>query len=415
MLRLLEEHAPDLAARTGAPLELAGVAVRRVDVPRRVDIPPHLITDDAHALVTRSDVDIVIELIGGIEPARELLTAALRSGKSVVTANKALLAEHGPSLYKAASEAGVDIYFEAAVAGAIPLLRSIQVSLAGDRINRVMCIVNGTTNYILTKMDESGADRSDALAEATRLGYAEADPTADVEGYDAASKAAILGSLAFHTRVASESVFRRGITAVTAEEVADARDLGYVIKLLAIAERSESATGPALSVRVHPTLIPRTHPLASVREAFNAVFIEAEAAGQLMLYGPGAGGAPTASAVMGDVVTAARHVVEGSIGPGESAYADIEVLPMDATITQYYLRIDVADETGVLASIARVFADRGVSIATVRQEGQGEDATLKVMTHRAVEADLAAVVGDLRDHRSVRSVSSVLRVHGSET
>src|SRR4051812_3579899 len=310
VVRLLGEQAGDLAARVGAQVELVGVAVRRLDAQRDIDVPDGLLTTDAMGLVTRGDVDLVVEVIGGIEPARSLILAALESGASVVTANKALLAEDGPTLFEAAEKAGRDLYYEAAVAGAIPILRPLRESLAGDRVTRVLGIVNGTTNFILDRMDTSGAGFTEALEEAQALGYAEADPTADIEGFDAAAKAAILASLAFHTRVTAGDVYREGIAEVTASDVSSARQMGSVVKLLAICALEEGPDGPAVSARVHPAMIPRSHPLASVREAFNAVFVESEAAGQLMFYGPGAGGSPTASAVMGDLVTVARNRLE---------------------------------------------------------------------------------------------------------
>ncbi len=347
VVRLLTEQADDLAARVGAPVALVGVAVRRIDAPREVEVPEGLLTTDAAGLVARDDVDLVVEVIGGIEPARSLILAALESGASVVTANKALLAEDGPTLFEAADKAGRDLYYEAAVAGAIPILRPLRESLAGDRVTRVLGIVNGTTNFILDKMDTTGAGFEEALEEAQDLGYAEADPTADVEGFDAAAKAAILASLAFHTRVTAADVHREGITDVTAADIASAREMGSVVKLLAIAELADGARGDAgVSVRVHPAMIPRSHPLASVREAFNAVFVESEAAGQLMFYGPGAGGSPTASAVLGDLVTVARNRLDDTRGPGESSYADRVVLPMGETRTRYHIAIDVDDRAG---------------------------------------------------------------------
>ncbi len=412
VVRLLAEQADDLGARIGAPLELVGVAVRRIDAPREVDVPAGLLTTDAMGLATRDDVDLVIEVIGGIEPARSLILAALEHGASVVTANKALLAEDGATLYAAADKAGDgegrDLYFEAAVAGAIPILRPLRESLAGDRVTRVLGIVNGTTNFILDKMDTSGAGFEEALEEAQELGYAEADPTADVEGFDAAAKAAILASLAFHTRITAADVYREGISDVTAADVASAREMGSVVKLLAIAELNDGA----VSVRVHPAMIPRSHPLASVREAYNAVFVESEAAGQLMFYGPGAGGSPTASAVLGDLVTVARHRLAGTRGAGESSYADREVLPMGETLTRYAVAIDVDDRAGVLAAVATAFAEHGVSIKTVRQEGRGEDAQLVVVSHQATDAQLDATVEALRGMDIVRAVSSVMRVEG---
>lgn len=412
--RILLEDADALAARTGARLELVGIAVRNVDAPRDVQAPRELYTTDASALVRGAD--IVIELMGGIEPARTLILEAIEHGATVVTGNKALLAVDGPTLYEKADAAGVQLSYEAAVAGAIPILRPITDSLAGDKITRVMGIVNGTTNFILDAMDSTGAEFSDALAEATRLGYAEADPTADVEGHDAAAKGAILASLAFHTRFALEDVNCQGITAVTAGDISSAKDAGYVIKLLAIAEKLDGG----VSVRVHPTLIPREHPLGAVRGAFNAVFVEAESAGELMFYGRGAGGSPTASAVMGDVVSAARRLVLGGPGRTDSTIEVLPVLPIDAVTTRYYIGMDAADQPGVLSKIAALFAENGVSIETMRQtvhrdeneNGGPATAELRIVTHRASEAALAATVEAIKGLDIINSVTSVLRVEG---
>jgi homoserine dehydrogenase len=412
VFRLLREQATDLAARVGAPLQVAGVAVR--DPGGRAlaaGVGRDLVTTDAMALVTRPDVDIVVEMIGGIEPARELLLAAMRTGKSVVTANKALLGADSAVMHAAAREHGADLFYEAAVAGAIPLLRPLRESLAGDAVRRVLGIVNGTTNYILDRMDSSGAEFADALAEAQALGYAEADPTADVGGYDAAAKAAILASLAFHTRVSAADVYRQGITALTAADIEGARVLGCVVKLLAICER----TGDGISVRVHPAMISREHPLASVRGAYNAVFVEAESAGRLMFYGAGAGGGPTASAVLGDLVVVARNRVAGIRGPDAPSYAELPVLPMSEAMTRYHVALDVADRPGVLAPVAEAFARHDVSIQAVRQEGHGDDAYLVIVTHTARESALAATVAELSAMESVRAVDSVLRVEGEDT
>ncbi|MFM1965736.1 MAG: hypothetical protein RL134_1461 [Actinomycetota bacterium] len=406
--RLILEQSADLAARIGAPLELVGVAVRDASKARE-GVPADLITDDASALVERGS-DIVVEVMGGIEPARTLILQAMSAGSSVVTANKALLAADGASLYAAAADNGVDLYFEASVAGAIPLLRPLRESLAGDRVVKVLGIVNGTTNFILSKMDEESADYADVLAEAQRLGYAEADPTADVGGLDAAAKAAILAELAFHTRVTFDDVSCEGITGVTAADVAAARDMGFVIKLLAVAERTEDGRG--VIVRVHPTMVPRSHPLASVRDAFNAVFIEAESAGEMMFYGRGAGGAPTASAVLGDVVAVARNLRSGGHGPRESTYADLEIRGIDQARTRYYVNLDVADRPGVLATIARAFSDNGVSIQVVRQDGHGDDAGLIVRTHLALDGDLSRTIEALRGLDVVKQVVGVMRVEG---
>ncbi len=416
--RNLTTHADELAQRVGAPLELAGIAVRRLGRAREVDLDPALFTTDAAGLV--KDADVVVEVIGGIEPARSLLLEAMAAGAGIVTANKALLAEDGPTLYEAATRHGVDLYFEAAVAGAIPLLRPLRESLAGDRVRRVLGIVNGTTNFILDKMHTAGMGFAEALEQAQALGYAEADPTADVEGFDAAAKAAILASLAFHTRVSAGDVHREGITAVTAADVASAREMHAVVKLLAICERGTDADGgEAVSVRVHPAMIPDTHPLAGVREAFNAVFVESEAAGELMFYGRGAGGQPTASAVLGDLVSVARNRVVGGRGPGESAYADLPLRPMGAVQTRYHVSLDVDDRPGVLAQVAQVFAEHAVSIETVRQqvrarEGGGDRAALVIVTHRAPDAALAATVDALAGLDTVASVDSVMRVEGED-
>jgi homoserine dehydrogenase len=400
----------DLAARAGANLELVAVAVSdgkkaRPDLERaRVKI-----TTDAKALVNDPNIDLVIEVIGGIEPARTLILDALNSGKSVITANKTLLAQHGGELFEAAAKNSVDLYFEAAVAGAIPIIRPLRDSLAGDHVIRVMGIVNGTTNFILSKMSEQGISFDAALKEAQSLGFAEADPTADVEGFDAAAKASILASLAFHSRVSGSDVYREGISEITADVVRIASDMGHVVKLLAIAELTDDGR---IAVRVHPALIPNTHPLAAVRDSFNAVFVEAAAAGELMFYGRGAGGAPTASAVLGDLVAVARHRVIGGLGPKESTYAERDIAPMGQTLTRYLIRLTVNDRPGVLASVANVFSSHSVSIQTVRQDGRGAQAELIVVTHTATDAALAETVEGLRKLDTVRSVETVIRVEG---
>ena len=424
VLRLLTEQSAELAARVGARVRLAGVAVRR---PRRhPEVPAELLTTDAAELVNRDGVDIVIEVIGGIDPARSLLLDALHAGRGVVTANKALLAECGPELYGAADAAGADLYFEAAVAGAIPLLRPLRESLAGDRITRVTGIVNGTTNFILSAMDSSGAGYAETLEEASRLGYAEADPTADVDGYDAASKAAILASLAFHTRVTSGDVYREGIADVSAADFVAARQLGRTVKLLAICERVVEGSGTggsgteSVSARVYPAMIPHSHPLASVSGAYNAVFVEADAAGALMFYGQGAGGAPTASAVLGDLVAVARNRVAGGYGPRESAYADLPIRPMEDTSTSYHISLEVLDRPGVLAQVAQIFAEHEVSIMAVRQTGRTAGdvpagANLVIVTHAAPDAALRSTVDKLAGLDVVRDVISVMRVEGEVT
>jgi len=412
VVRIIRDDAADLEARIGAPLVLRGVAVR--DASRDRGLPAELVTTDAEALIKRDDVDIVVELIGGIDLPRTLVRTALDSGKSVVTANKALLAAYTGELAETAEARNVDLYFEAAVAGAIPVIRPLTQSLAGDRVDRVVGIVNGTTNYILSAMDETGADYAETLAEASRLGYAEADPTADVEGHDAAAKAAILASIAFHTRVTAADVYCEGISSITAADLTSARALNCTIKLLALCERVPGPDGrDRVSARVYPALVPREHPLAAVNGAFNAVVVEAQAAGRLMFYGQGAGGAPTASAVMGDLVMAARNRVQGGRGPRESKYAQLEVAPMSDILTRYYVNLKVADRAGVLSAVASEFATRGVSIAAVRQEGAGEAARLVVLTHRATDRALADTVAALDKLESVIAVTSVLRLEGS--
>jgi homoserine dehydrogenase len=406
--RLLVANAEDFAARVGAPLELVGVAVRDISKARE-GIAADLLTTDADALLD-NHIDLVIEVMGGIEPARTLILKALNNGASVVTANKALLAADGATLFEAAEKNNVDLYYEASVAGAIPLLRPLRESLVGDKVRRVLGIVNGTTNYMLTKMDETGADYAEVLAEAQALGYAEADPTADVEGHDAAAKAAILASLAFHTRVTIDDVYVEGISKVTAADIKAAQDMGFVVKLLAVAELTPDEQG--VVVRVHPAMVPRSHPLASVRLSFNAVFVEADAAGAVMFYGRGAGGAPTASAVLGDVVAVARNKVRGHAGYGESVYADLEPRAISAATTRYAINLQVADQPGVLAAIAQVFATNNVSIQVVRQDGSGDEAFLLVRTHLATDAALSNTLEALRAMPAVRQVVGVMRVEG---
>jgi len=418
VVRIIEESASDLTARIGAPLVLRGIGVRRVADDRGV--PVELLTDNVEELVSRDDVDLVVELMGPVEPARKAIMAALEQGKSVVTANKALMAQSASELAQAAEHAHVDLYFEAAVAGAIPVIRPLTQSLAGDTVLRVAGIVNGTTNYILSEMDSTGADYATALADASALGYAEADPTADVEGYDAAAKAAILASIAFHTRVSSDDVYREGITKVSPADFESARALGCTIKLLAICERLTTDEGQQrVSARVYPALVPLDHPLAAVNGAFNAVVVEAEAAGRLMFYGQGAGGAPTASAVMGDLVMAARNRVQGGRGPRESKYAKLPISPIGFIPTRYYVNMNVTDRPGVLSSVAAEFGKREVSIAEVRQEGMVDDggqrcgARIVVVTHRATDAALSETVAALADLDVVQSINSVLRMEGT--
>ena len=406
---LIAEHTDELATRIGAPLRLGPVAVRDLARPRAMS--GARLTTDPVAVVEDPEVSIVVEVMGGVEPARDLLMRALSAGKSVVTANKELIAAHGAELLDLARAKGVRLEFEAAVAGGIPIIKPMRESLAGDRVQKVLGILNGTTNYILTRMTEAGLSFDEALEEAQRLGYAEADPTADVDGHDAAAKAAILATLAFDSVVVGDDVYREGIRAVTADDIAYAKRLGYVIKLLGIAERVEDQIG----VRVHPALVPAAHPLASVREAFNAVFIEADAVGELMFYGPGAGSRPTASAVVGDLVTAARARLanERPIPPLGSGPRTIR--SFDDVSVQYCILLDVADQSGVLAAVASVFGQHHVSIQTVLQEGRGEVAQLLLITHAAREGDVRATLEDLRALPTVRDVASVMRVEGGET
>lgn len=418
VIRLIQEEGGDLAARAGADLNIQSVVVRNVSAPRDVEIDPALLTTDANQAI--DDADLVIELIGGIEPPRTLVLRALSQGKTVVTGNKALLAAHGPELYEVAAQNGADLYYEAAVAGAVPVVYGLRESLAGDKILRVLGIVNGTTNFILDSMTSTGASYEDALAEAQRLGFAEADPTADVEGLDAAAKCAILASLAFHTRVSIDDVAVEGISSITADDIAEAEAGGNVIKLLAIAERVTKDDGTEwVSVRVHPTLVPRDHALANVNGAFNSIVVDGESAGRLMFYGQGAGGAPTATAVLSDVVAAASHIANGGNGPRELVYANLPILPRAEAVTRYQVQAEIRDRVGVLAEVAGIFAANGVSIKSVSQrdandevsEGSGDlkTAVLTILTHRATEGSLEQVVADLNDSASVIEVSSILR------
>ena len=409
VIRLLQQNQADLSARAGGQLNLAKVLVRDAKKKRDANVS---YTDDADSILNDSSIDLVVELMGQIEPARTYIKRALSAGKSVVTANKALLAKHGAELFALADEKNVDLYYEAAVAGAIPILRPLRESLVGDHVTKVMGIVNGTTNYILTEMSETGENFASALKSAQQLGFAEADPSADVEGKDAAAKAAILAGLAFHTRVTDEDVYCEGITKISDVDIKVANALGLTIKLLAIAQINNGDNKKSISVRVHPTLISQKHPLAAVREAFNAVFVEAESAGQMMFYGKGAGGEPTASAVLGDVVAVARHRFSGGIGPKESDYADLKIESISQSLTRYLIRLNVADKPGVLAAVAQEFSKHNVSIQTVRQYGAGTNAELTIMTHLGKESDLSATVKDLAKLPVVDDVASVIRVEG---
>ena len=406
--RLLLADSAELSTRAGVKIELARIAVRTIKPYEGIN--PALFTTDPFSIVNDPEIDLIIEVIGGIEPARELIMTAIENRKSVVTANKALLASHGAEMFTAAYAKGEDIYYEASVAGAIPIIRPMRDSLAGDFVTRLMGIVNGTTNYILTKMHEDNREFADVLKEAQALGYAESDPTADVEGFDAAAKAAILSGLAFHTRVIVDDVYREGISKITLEDVNIAKSMDHVIKLLAIAELTPA---DEISVRVHPVMLHKSHPLASVRDAYNAVFVEAESAGSLMFYGRGAGGAPTASAILGDVVAVARHIALNSVGQRETDYADRDIAPIESTKTKFLIRLEVADKAGVLAAIATVFANHGVSIQTVNQAGRNNDAEVTIVTHRATEGELKATVASLKAMDMVNKISSVIRVEGA--
>jgi homoserine dehydrogenase len=410
VVRLLEEHRDDIAARAGCRFEVARIAVRDPAKVRGVRVDPSIVTTDPMLVLDDPGIDIVCELIGGREPAGSLVLAAFERGKPVVTANKELLATRGRELFDAADDKGLDLYFEAAVAGAIPLIRPLKESLTGERLRRVLGIVNGTTNYILTKMSEEGRPFDEVLAEAQRLGYAEADPSADVDGHDAAAKVAILASIAFNARVVAQDVFREGITRVTTEDIEFARRLGYVIKLLAIAELDDDR----VAARVHPAMIPSTHPLAAVRDAFNAVFVEGPNVGELMFYGRGAGGDATATAVVGDLVTVARNVLSGARGVGCTCFLERTIRPMAEHRGQYYILLRVEDRPGVLAEIASVLADNDVSIKSVWQEGAGDDARLVFVTHRAREDAFQRSVARLHDLRAVEEVRSILRVEAEE-
>lgn len=409
LVKLVQDHADSIAERNGVRLEITRIAVRNLAKERAVPIPDGVLTHDSAGVVTDPDIDVVVEAMGGIEPARTLILDALKSGKPVVTANKELLANVGDELFEAAASAGVDLLYEASVGGGIPLIRPLRESLAGEHITRVMGIVNGTTNYVLTRMTEEGAAYGEALGEAQTLGYAELDPTADVEGFDASAKAAILAGIAFGAKVVAGDVYREGISGITPADISFARRLGYVVKLLAIAEQIDGE----VAVRVHPAMLPSTHPLAAVRESFNAVFIEGEAVGELMLYGRGAGGMPSASAVLGDLIDAAHNLRIGGAGR-TSTLRHMAMRPIDELTSQYYINIEVADRPGVLAAVAGVFGANNVSIRSMEQVGLGEEAELVFITHTAREADMQATITSLRKLEAVDRIGTVLRVVGEE-
>ena len=410
VIRLLHDHEAEIALRTDTRLEVTRVAVRDPSAPRDVPLDSSRFTADPREVVSDPEVDVVCELMGGTDPALELVLAAIDHGKPVVTANKELLAAHGRELFGRAEAKGVDLAFEASVAGGVPLIRPLRESLAGDRVRRLMGIVNGTTNYVLTRMSDDGMSFDDALAEAQRLGYAEANPAADVEGHDAAAKCAILASIAFDSLVTADDVYREGITGVTRQDIEFARRLGYVVKLLAVAELEDGA----VVARVHPAMIPSEHPLASVRGSFNAVFVEGEAVGELMFYGRGAGGEPTATSVVGDLIAVAGHLLHGGRAIGSARRLERGIRPMGETHSEYYVLVQVEDRPGVLAEIAAVFGRHGVSIRHVWQEGLGDEAQLVFISHGAKDASLQASVADLEGLASVEAVESVLRVEGEE-
>ena len=408
--RILLESGADLEARAGRPIELSKIAVQTLSKDRGIDLDQGSLTTDPWEVVSDPDIDVVVEVIGGVEPARDLVLGSFKAGKHVVTANKELIATYGQQIFDAADGAGVDVLFEGAVAGGIPIIRPMKESLAGDTVRRVMGIVNGTTNFILTRMSETGESFTEALAEAGRLGYTELDPSADIEGHDAASKIAILASLAFNARVVASDVHREGISRVTPADIEAARDLGYAIKLLAVAEKQDDL----ISARVHTAMIPVTHPLAAVRDVYNAVFVEAKNAGELMFFGRGAGGGPTGSAIVGDIVEIARNMSTGGRSPGCTCYHDnARIRPWDDVPVRYYVVLKVFDKPGVLSEVAGAFARFDVSIASVRQEGFGDEATLVLITHTATEGNHQATFRTLADLDVVEGIESMIRVEGA--
>jgi len=411
LARLLESQRDTIAARTGVRLEITRIAVRDTGKSRDVAVAADVFTTDTMSVVEDPEVDVIVELMGGVDLARDFVGRALALGKPVITGNKALLAAHGAELYAAADAAGVDLLFEAAVAGGIPLMRPLRESLVAEPVTRVMGIINGTTNYILTKMTEEGASYEDALAEAQALGYAEEDPTADVEGYDAGAKAAIIATIVYGAVVSHDEVHHEGISSITADDIEVARRLGYTIKAIAVVEGGETEADTSVAVRVHPALVPLDHPLASVRDSFNAIFIEGDAVGDLMFYGRGAGGGPTASAVLGDVIDAAVNLSRGT-SARIGSLVTAAVRPVEASSSAYYLRVAVIDRPGVLARVADVFGRHEVSISSMEQHGLGDEAVLMFITHVSREADVRATLDELRGLDIVTDIHSVIRVVG---
>jgi homoserine dehydrogenase len=409
--RILAEHSDEIAERVGARLDIQRVAVRNLAKKRDTPVNPDVFTNDPSRVIDDPDVRIVVEVMGGIEPARSLALAAMKAGKHVVSANKELISTLGKDLFDQAEASSVDLYFEGSVAGGIPIIKPLKESLAGERIQRVMGIVNGTTNFVLTRMSEEGVEFDQALAEAERLGYTELDPTADIEGFDPAAKLAILASIAFNSRVVAGDVYREGITGITAADIAFAGQLGYAVKLLAIAESIDGE----ISARVHPAMIPLSHPLASVRDNLNAVFVEGSQVGELMFYGRGAGGPPTATSVVGDIVEVARNITTGARGIGCTCYRQAaRIRHMEDTESQFYVLLEVVDLPGVLAKVAQAFADNDVSIKSVWQEGRGSEAGLVMVTHKALEKNFQLLLSDLRGLEVVHTITSVMRVQSDE-
>lgn len=410
--RILSKNAVAIQQKVGAPVEIAQVLVRDLTKSRQLDIPQQLLTDDFEAILADESIDIIVELIGGTGVAREYVSKALSQGKSIVTANKDLIAEFGHELYELAETHGGDLLFEGSVGGGIPIIRPLKQCLAANVIEEVMGIINGTTNYMLTKMTLEGSDFAEILAEAQAKGYAEADPTADVEGLDAARKLAILASIAFNTRLTYKDVYVEGITKISKEDIAYAKELNRVIKLLAVAKQANGT----VEVRVHPAMVPISHPLASVNDVFNAIFVKGDAVGETMFYGRGAGELPTASAVAGDIMDAARNTLHQNRGRNAcTCYDKKPIKPMGDTITKYYVRLLVLDKPGVLASIASVFGNQEVSLNSVIQKRTlGEKAELVFVTHEVLERNIQDALVIIGGMSTVEQISNVIRVIGSE-